>query len=515
MPKYVDGPTLRKACAELPGTSGTFMFCWFALKAKGLTEENPVVIDTTNTTEGLKRLWSWGEPTGKLLFPLSAKSRFRTYAPDSSRSVVQTNVKQWCVGSGATTNPGKWLDIRQNEDKTYTVSLRHGYGDHLGQGVEGFASADGLSVSIPLLAFAIWYGRQTAIPDGTEPEGFLIKDMLEKLHISRVERECVFRDKPLSGPSYRDTPLTDGEIYELLKEDSAVNHDTIEEPETPAQHIERIGTMQTVSGEYAWLDYDPEAKFQDAVDSGERAIVLVGAPRTGKSRAVRRYAESKGLNEKDVTIIQLHDGWTYNHLMLGQTITKDGSVDWEKGPLLKAIEEKRPFIVLEEANRTRLSEALGELFQALEPAYRDKPLRLANGEDLVVSPDTTFIFTMNDVDKSTEDIDDALLGRCAVIGFRPRVEALIDMLEDKGIDAGLSSDIRRFFKRVTEEYPLGQGYFAALPDHADVKAVTDYYVTRIRPVLESHFSSEPAVLSGLDKSFDEIVVKPSAGGVDA
>lgn len=47
MSKYVDGPTLRKACAELPGTSGIFMFCWFALKAKGLTEENPVVIDTT------------------------------------------------------------------------------------------------------------------------------------------------------------------------------------------------------------------------------------------------------------------------------------------------------------------------------------------------------------------------------------------------------------------------------------------------------------------------------------
>lgn len=71
MSKYVDGPTLCKACAELPGTSGTFMFCWFALKAKGLTEENPIVIGTTNTTEGLKRLWSWGEPTGRLLFPLS------------------------------------------------------------------------------------------------------------------------------------------------------------------------------------------------------------------------------------------------------------------------------------------------------------------------------------------------------------------------------------------------------------------------------------------------------------
>lgn len=71
MSKYVDGPTLRKACVGLPGTSGTFMFCWFALKAKGLTVENPVVIGTTNTTEGLKRLWSWGEPTGRLLFPLS------------------------------------------------------------------------------------------------------------------------------------------------------------------------------------------------------------------------------------------------------------------------------------------------------------------------------------------------------------------------------------------------------------------------------------------------------------
>ena len=499
----------------LTGTCGTFMFCWFTLKAKGLSEENPIVIDTTNTTEGLKRLWSWGDPKKRLLFPMSAKSRFRTYASDANRSVIQTNVKQWCDGSGATTRPSKWLDIRQNADKTYTVSLRHGYGDFLGQGVQGFASSDDTRVSIPLLAFAVWYGRQTAIPDNVEPGEYLIKDMLKNLHISRVERECVFVEGQQFPLGLRDTPLSGDEIYELLKRDSEVSHDSIEEPESVAQHIERIGTMQTVSGEYSWLDYDPEVKFRDAVDSGERAIVLMGAPRTGKSRAVRLYAKDHDLSENAVTIFQLHDGWSYGHLVLGQTIEQDGSVGWAAGPLLKAIRDGIRFIVLEEANRTRLSEALGEMFQALEPAYRDKPIRLADGSELTVPKDVTFVFTMNDVDKSTEDIDDALLGRCAVITFRPRVEALTEMLDSKGLSADMSLAIRKFFKRVIESYPLGQGYFAALPCHADAKIVTDYYVTHIRPVLESHFSSEPENLSDLDKSFDEIVVKPFAGGADA
>lgn len=515
MTNYIDKKTLRRACEILPGTCGTFMFCWFALKAKGLDDSHSVVIDTKNTTLELRRLWSYGEPSGKLFFPMSVNERFRTYNSDASRSVVQTNIKQWRDHTG-TVDPSRWLDISQNQNKSYTVSLNDDFCNFLGHGKQGFALKDDERASIPILAFAIWYGKQTPIPENERPEQYLINDMLKNLHISSLERQCIFIDTPKVDISCQNNRLSDGEIYALLQNEVETNRViTGEKPETLLEHIGRIKTMQNSNSEYAWLNYDPYTEFQNSLDSGEKAIVLMGAPRTGKSHAVHRYIKSNALQPDDITIIQMHDSWTYEHLMLGQTIKEDGSVDWVEGPLLEAIHSHVKFIVLEEANRTRLSEALGELFQTLEPAYRNIPITLANGEELRVPDDTSFIFTMNNVDKSTEDVDDAFLGRCTVIDFYPRVERLFEILDSKSIDSDLSTAIRQFFKLVNEKYPLGQGYFAALPDNANSNQTTDYYLTRIRPVLKAHFSSQPEVLSQLDKSFDDIIVKPFAGDLDA
>ncbi|MFX7973046.1 AAA family ATPase, partial [Acinetobacter baumannii] len=80
-------------------------------------------------------------------------------------------------------------------------------------------------------------------------------------------------------------------------------------------------------------------------------------------------------------------------------------------------------IVLEEANRTQLSQALGEVFSLLENAYRGGKfaIKLRSNKSLSVSPDTMFVFTMNTLDNSTEEVDDALLGRVASVEFPPRV----------------------------------------------------------------------------------------------
>lgn len=492
----------------MPGTCGPFMFVWFALKAKGLNEETPILINTKNTDDVLARLWAWGDPQGRFMFPMSGQTRYQLRKKDAGRSVVQTNVKQWMDKSGATTRPDKWLDIRQTENKEYAVMLKHGFGDYLGQGTVGLASSDDTSVNIPLEAFSIWYGRQTAIPDDADPSQYLVSQMLSDLHINTIERECVFVEGAPVGITLQAQPLTDEDIYNLFKDEESTSYETQEKPETSDEHIERVRMVQTTRGDYAWLNYDPAQQLEEVLDSGEKAVLLVGAPRTGKSYAIRQYAKHKGIAAEDMAEIQLHDGWSYSHLMLGQTINDEGAVEWKEGPLLKAVRGGKKLIVLEEANRTRLSEALGELFQALEPAYREEPITLADESTLVVPKDVVFVFTMNNVDKSTEDIDDALMGRTATVEFYPRVESLHSMLDGKHLDSTLETATLKLFSKINDEYPLGQGYFASLKDGATARDLTLYYVSHIRPVLDSHFSSDPQIVSGIDKSFQEIVVNP-------
>lgn len=508
MVRYIDASTLKKAWSQLPGTCGPFMFVWFALKAKGLNEETPIIINTKNTDDELTRLWSWGDPQGRFMFPMSGQTRYRLRKKDAGRSVVQTNVKQWMDKSGATTRPDKWLDIRQTKDKEYSVLLKHGFGNYLGQGTTGLASNDDSRVSIPLAAFSIWYGRQTAIPDGTDARQYLIDRMLTDLHISPIEKECVFVDGIPADISLQNNPLSDQDIYNLFKDEESEFYETKEKSETSDEHIERVRMVQTIRGDYAWLNYDPAQQLEKVLDSGEKAVLLVGAPRTGKSYAIRQYAKHKGIAAEDMVVIQLHDGWSYSHLMLGQTINEKGAVEWKEGPLLKAVRSGKKLIILEEANRTRLSEALGELFQALEPAYREEPITLTDESTLMVPKDVIFVFTMNNVDKSTEDIDDALMGRTATVEFYPRVESLSSMLNAKQLDSTLETATLKLFDKINDEYPLGQGYFASLKNGANVRDLTLYYVSHIRPVLDSHFSSDPEIVSGIDKSFQEIVVNP-------
>ena len=509
MVRYIDAYTLKKAWLQLPGTCGPFMFVWFALKAKGLNEETPILINTKNTDDVLARLWSWGDPQGRFMFPMSAQTRYRLRQKDAGRSVVQTNVKQWMDGSGATTRPDKWLDIRQTTGREYSILLKHGFGDYLGQGKAGLASSDGSRVNIPLEAFSIWYGRQTAIPDDTDAPQYLIRQMLSELHINSIEKECVFINSSHVDISFQSTPLSDEDIYNLFKNAEFNTYEIQEKPETVDEHIERIKVVHTSQGNYTWLDYDPVTRLEEVLDSGEKAILLVGAPRTGKSYAIRQYTAHKNITAEKMEVIQLHDGWSYSHLMLGQSIDSSGAVIWKRGPLLKAIEDGKQLIVLEEANRTRLSEALGELLQALEPDYREEPITLADESSLEVPKETTFVFTMNNVDKSTESIDDAFMGRTAAVEFFPRVDSLASMLDAKQLDDNLKKATLRLFNKINLDYPLGQGYFASLKDKATTEDLTLYYVSHIRPVLESHFSSNPEIISGIDSSFQEIIVNPS------
>ena len=140
----------------------------------------------------------------------------------------------------------------------------------------------------------------------------------------------------------------------------------------------------------------------------------------------------------------------------------------------------------------------------IETVYRGKnnAIELPNGESIYISDDVTFFFTMNNIDTSTEDVDDALIGRMASVFFPPRIENLNEMLSSAGVENNKKENIKTLFNVILQYYPLGHGYFAGVTSGTDF---IRYYVSRIRPVLSNHFDAfEPEILSQIDNTVDSL-----------
>lgn len=259
--------------------------------------------------------------------------------------------------------------------------------------------------------------------------------------------------------------------------------------------------MKTVSDQPLWLRRAPEDALQKTIAAGATAVLLYGPPRTGKTRAIDAIA-SRAHTSRET--IQINDGWGYDNLVEGFRPSTDGSWIWVDGPLKTAIESEKHFIVLEEVNRTNFTQAVGEVFSLIEEAYRGaaNAIRLRSGKKFFIPASTVFLMTMNTLDKSTEDIDDAMMGRFSAIEFPPRVEDLTTMLGVQRIGSDTAARVRELFAFIQDFYPLGHGYFAALTPSTDF---LNFYLGRIRPVLENHFRNyRPENLALIDNKVDDL-----------
>ena len=301
---------------------------------------------------------------------------------------------------------------------------------------------------------------------------------------------------------FQNTPISDSELNDICS--SAFNDAVTLEvrTETESDYIKRVKNMVTISEKPAWITTSPEAQLQTLINQGEKAILLSGPPRTGKTRAIDNIFSRTNI---DRCSIQLHEGWSYENLIFGWYPKVDGSgFEPREGILLKALRANKKVIVLEEVNRTHLSQALGEVFSLLESAYRGEAfaISLPDGSSIFIPEDTLFLFTMNTIDASTEDIDDALVGRMASVEFPPRIEDLNSILTERDIPDGDKEKIKSVFNIILSNYPLGHGYFANYKKGTDFKI---YYLSRIRPVLCNHFESfKPEVIAQIDNTVDSL-----------
>jgi len=402
-----------------------------------------------------------------------------------------------------TVDPTGYLDIKQQADGSLIVKPGRNYPLGLGHGRNGFALEENSRVAIPLIAFGIWYYRQQNI-DNTENLLKCFQALLRRdLSLSIAEQELIFANvQPSWTPAFQSHALTDAGVFQVVQQFiQAKTKGKVIIRESYQEYSTKVGSMVTTMQGPKWLNIDPISQFKKLIDGGSKAILLYGPPRTGKTRAVDILYPR---NCTDRETIQIHSGWGYDELIVGLRPTEQGTWAYKDGPFLQAIRAGKKYIVLEEINRTEFSQAIGEVLSLIEFAYRGEQfqIRLRNGDKFYIPEATLIICTMNTLDRSTEELDDALLGRMDAVEFPPRVEHLQEMLADTGIHEENAQKVRQLFAFIQQYYPLGHGYFADLHPTSDF---VSFYLSKIRPVLQKHMKDyRDQELASVDEKVDEL-----------
>lgn len=166
---------------------------------------------------------------------------------------------------------------------------------------------------------AVWLFRQDELDqyfgdsDPNKLSQQLVEALIRELNLEPGEIEAVFVNKPIDIET-SDAPLSDAELLAICNSAFEAKLEVEIRKEDRLEYTNRIQSVTTIDSAPAWTRISPSEQLASLVKAGERAILLFGPPRTGKTRAIDKLIPR---NSEDRETIQLHEGWGYENLILG------------------------------------------------------------------------------------------------------------------------------------------------------------------------------------------------------
>ena len=238
-------------------------------------------------------------------------------------------------------------------------------------------------------------------------------------------------------------------------------------------------------------------KYQEYIEllKENKNLILTGAPGTGKTHIAQNVAKIMGAETK---FVQFHPSYDYSDFVEGLRPIEKGKdqIGFERRDGVfkqfcrQAVEAKfpdkdvetqdKPFVfIIDEINRGEVSKIFGELFYAIDPGYRGRKENLVQTQYQNLVPETDVFYegfnvpdnvyiigTMNDIDRSVENMDFAMRRRFTFIEVTPSdSEYILDSLdcaeEAKATMKRLNDAIEKT-EGLGGAYMIGPAYFLKL-----------------------------------------------------
>lgn len=219
---------------------------------------------------------------------------------------------------------------------------------------------------------------------------------------------------------------------------------------TAGSDSEGVGDIEALTWKKQIVLYGPPgtSKTWQAKQLAETVIRRAALDAWGPKHYFERLADVEKAVDDNVFWLQLHPGYGYEQFIRGLRLEGDitryrpGFLPWLVGKLKGQDhgDDLAPLpgvLVLDEINRTNLSEMLGEAFSLLETGERGKERELPGFDhdqdpDVLVIPEDLYVIgTMNEIDQSVETLDFALRRRFLWRECPFQAETLLAIIEDR------------------------------------------------------------------------------------
>ena len=232
---------------------------------------------------------------------------------------------------------------------------------------------------------------------------------------------------------------------------------------------------------------DPRMKEIFESIQNYKQVILYGPPGTSKTYYAKGLAFAIANDPNNIEFVQFHPSYSYEDFVEGifPEVSEDtGQITFKiEDKIFKKLckeaennPDKNYVLIIDEINRADLSKVFGEIFSALE--YRKEVVKLLYSTESFTIPTNLYIIgTMNTLDKSTVDIDFALMRRFKFFEVSPDTEVLRKILRENGVDSDLIEKIVDVFKKIQEFYPLGHAYFKDIKSKQDLKLLWEHQLS--------------------------------------